>query len=163
MWTPRTNRPTSIRRRERRNVRLLSDGSSWARSHVRPGGCSLVACPITAGLSGRSRRARILRGWAGDLVCGTFGDVLRPEFQHHLLHLVGLIGIPADLRRAQATLAKDSRASIGSARHEASIGRLMENAVRRYVELIASDQNVRHLLDLLPPSIIGHCCCPDPH
>ena len=67
----------------------------------------------------------------------TLGDVLRPELQHYLLYFVGVISLPVPARRAQAASTKDSGPSIGQAWHEAGVSRLMKNAIRRYVELVA--------------------------
>jgi hypothetical protein len=66
-------------------------------------------------------------------------NIFGPELPHHPLHVLGSKAAPVRILVAQLTKALNPRKGIAGTWSKRYIGRLMYNALRRNIELIAPD------------------------
>ena len=67
------------------------------------------------------------------------GDELLPEFTHHPLNVLRLVMIAVGTLVTKLTQAENARMRIAGMGNEGGLGRLVNDALRRDVELIAGD------------------------
>ena len=68
-----------------------------------------------------------------------FGDELFPQFTHHPLNILRLVMIAVGTLVTKLTQTENARMRIAGMGNEGGLGRLVNDALRRDVELIAGD------------------------
>ena len=68
-----------------------------------------------------------------------FGDKLLPQFTHHPLNVLRLVMIAVARLVTKLTQAENAQMRIAGMRNEGGLGRLVNDALRRNVKLIAGD------------------------
>jgi hypothetical protein len=67
------------------------------------------------------------------------GYVFDPKLPHHPLHIIGPEATPIRMFVAELTQARDPRIRVARVWRKGRIGRLMNNALRSNIELVAPD------------------------